>query len=233
MRYFDDTKFTYDNLDVFIRRRSIYKSLNWALPFFGEDLLDIGCGKMPYKLHVLENSGVKKYVGLDIENALVYDDSIKPDYTWDGKKMPFEDSSFNTAFGTEVLEHCPEPETVLAEVYRVIKKEGVFFFTVPFIWNLHEVPHDEFRYTPFSLKRLLENAGFKDVELYTSGGWNSYLAQATATWIKRSGLSFRKKKILSFLLKPVIKFLYRKDENKTITFRDGQMIIDIYGIAKK
>lgn len=233
MKYFNDTEFTFQNLDVFIRRRSIHKSLNWALPYFGNNLLDIGCGKMPYKLHILENSKVRNYVGLDIETAIVYDESVQPDYTWNGKVMPFQDNCFESAFGTEVLEHCPQPDIVLAEVYRVLKPEGIFFFTVPFIWNLHEVPHDEFRYTPFSLQRLLENEGFKEIELYSSGGWHCYLAQAIATWIKRSGLSFRKQTILTFLLKPIIKFLYDKDENKTIAFQDGQMITDIYGIAKK
>ena len=128
---------------------------------FEGELLDIGCGKMPYKKYILEHSRVTNYVGLDIEQALVYDAKLKPDHTWDGKIMPFENESFNCTFGTEVLEHCPEPEIVLKEVHRVLKPNGIFFFTVPFLWNLHEVPHDEYRYTPFSLERHLKNSGFK------------------------------------------------------------------------
>jgi len=86
---------------------------------------------------------VISYLGIDLEGALIYDANIKPDFTWDGKRLPFETNSFDTIISTEVLEHCPEPEVFLYEVFRVLKKGGVFFFTVPFLWNLHEVPHDE------------------------------------------------------------------------------------------
>ena len=48
-------------------------------------MLDAGCGRMPYKKYILEKSGVTEYVGLDIENAKVYDKNIRPDFTWDGK----------------------------------------------------------------------------------------------------------------------------------------------------
>lgn len=233
MNYFTDSKINFSNLDVFIRRRSIFNAIKWALPYFGKSLLDIGCGKMPYKNEILENSRVESYVGLDIDSAITYDEEVIPDFRWDGKVMPFEDNTFDSAFATEVLEHCPNPEIILAEIFRVIKDDGCFFFTVPFIWNLHEVPHDEFRYTPFSLNRLLAEAGFEKIEIYTSGGWDSYLAQAIATWIKRSSISQRKKVFFSFLLKPLIKKLYSRDLNKKISFKDGQMITDLYGIAKK
>ena len=98
--------------------------------------------------------------------------------------MPFENNQFDSAFGTEVLEHCPYPKAILKEVNRVLKPGGIFFFTVPFIWPLHEVPHDEFRYTPFSLKRLLEESGFEKIELEATGGWHASLAQMLGLWIK-------------------------------------------------
>lgn len=31
--------------------------------------------------------------------------------------------------------------------------------------NLHEVPNDEYRYIPFSIERLLIEAGFVDIEI--------------------------------------------------------------------
>jgi SAM-dependent methyltransferase len=76
---------------------------------------------MPYRDHILKNSEVTEYVGLDIETAIAYDVSVQPDFTWDGNVMPFEDNSFDCAYGTEFLEHCPDPEKVLKEVYRVLK----------------------------------------------------------------------------------------------------------------
>src|SRR5665647_1043713 len=130
---FINISFTKDNLDRYVIRTSIINAINSSLPSFKGDLLDIGCGKMPYKNYLLKNSAITNYVGLNIENALQYDAAVKPDFTWDGTSMPFGEAQFDTAFGTEVLEHCPRPEVILKEVNRVLKPGGVFFFTVPFL----------------------------------------------------------------------------------------------------
>ncbi|TYB80172.1 class I SAM-dependent methyltransferase [Bizionia saleffrena] len=230
---FISLKLNKNNLDRYHIRSSIFRALQDALPLFKGRLLDIGCGKMPYKKHILEHSGVKEYVGLDIENALEYAQDVKADVLWDGETMPLESSSFDCAFGTEVLEHCPEPEVVLKEVYRVLKPSGVFFFTVPFLWNLHEVPHDEYRYTPFSLTRHLENSGFTEIELKATGGWHASMAVMLGLWVRRSPISTRKRDVLSTALKPIIKYLIKKDKTSSITFEDGQMITGISGTAKK
>jgi SAM-dependent methyltransferase len=221
------------NLDTYYIRKSILAALTEHLSSLEGDLLDIGCGKMPYKSYILENSQVTNYTGLDIESAIKYDVEIKPDVTWDGITMPFKNERYNCAFGTEVLEHCPEPEIVLKEVFRVLKEGGVFFFTVPFLWNLHETPHDEYRYTPFSLKRHLENSGFSEVEIKATGGWHAAMAQMLGLWVKRAPMSSRQRKWLSKFLKPVISSLIKKDKGNSVIFRDGQMITGLYGIAKK
>jgi len=132
-----------------------------------------------------------------------------------------------------VLEHCPEPEMVLKEVFKVLKPEGIFFFTVPFLWNLHEVPNDEYRYTPFSLERHLKNAGFKEINLNATGGWHAAMAQMLGLWVRRSPMSNTKRKWLSILLKPIIQFLIKMDIPAQITFKEGQMITGLYGTAKK
>lgn len=232
MADFVDIKLTYNNLDTYYIRTSIFKYLNHHLPMFNGDLLDIGCGKMPYKDYVLENSEVTKYVGLDIDTAIVYDQNIKPDFLWDGQVMPFKDNSFDCAFGTEVLEHCPNPEVILKEVNRVLKPDAVFFFTVPFLWNLHETPQDEYRYTPFALKRHLENSGFSSIQINATGGWHASMAQMLGLWVRRSQMSQKKRKFLSFILKPIIKYLIKLDKNIKVNFVDGQMITGLYGIAK-
>ncbi|MEW4925274.1 class I SAM-dependent methyltransferase [Algibacter sp. 2305UL17-15] len=221
------------NLDIYTIRKTIFSVLKENTNKFSGRLLDIGCGKMPYKSHILEHSDVKEYTGLDIESAIEYDSKVKPNFTWDGKSMPFEDNSFECAFGTEVLEHCPEPEIVLKETFRVLKKGGVFFFTVPFLWNLHEVPHDEYRYTPFSLERHLKNSGFKAIEIKATGGWHASMAQMLGLWVRRSDMSSFKRKNLSKLLKPVISYLLKHDKAHNVVFKEGQMITGLYGIARK
>lgn len=222
-----------ESLDKYYVRTSIFNALKFTLTKFSGRLLDIGCGKMPYKNYILENSNVSAYVGLDIEDAIEYDKDIEPDFKWNGKEMPFENNSFDCALGTEVLEHCPEPELVLNEVYRILKPNGILFFTVPFLWNLHEVPNDEYRYTPFSLQRHLKNAGFNDIVIKATGGWHASMAQMLGLWVRRSPMSNKKRKYLSILLKPIISYLIKKDKTKQIKLVEGQMITGLYGVVRK
>lgn len=230
---FFNVKLNYQNLDTFLIRKVILQSINRIVLNFNGSLLDIGCGKMPYKDHILNNSEIDKYIGLDIEDALIYDEDVKPDFLWDGKTMPFQSNTFTNAFGTEVLEHCPEPEVVLKEVYRVLKDEGVFFFTVPFLWNLHEVPNDEYRYTPFSLKRHLKNAGFENIEIKATGGWHASMAQMLGLWVKRSPIGLRKSKPLFYIIRPIMQYLIRLDDRVEVKMINGQMITGLSGIAQK
>lgn len=233
MNDFTNLKITKNNLDVYQIRVKIFNFIKSSLSLFSGKILDVGCGKMPYKKYILENSKVTEYIGLDIDDALIYDKKIKPDYTWDGTRMPFENDTFECAIGTEVLEHCPSPEIILKEIYRVLKPGGVFLFTVPFLWNLHEVPHDEYRYTPFSLERHLKNSGFKDVTIKATGGWHASMAQMLGLWIRRSPMRHKKRQLLSRLVKPAIKYLIKLDQRERVQFKNGQMITGLSGYVKK
>ena len=64
-----------------------------------------------------------------------------------------------------MLEHVPEPAAVLSEAARVLRPGCGIFLTVPFVWELHELPFDFWRFTPGSLERLLTAAGFGEIEI--------------------------------------------------------------------
>ena len=229
---FINIPYSINNIDKYIVRTSILNSLKKSLPEFKGKLLDVGCGKMPYKKYILENSSVEKYIGLDIDTAIDYKGE-KPDFFWDGTNMPFEDNVFNTVLLTEVLEHCPYPEIVLAEIYRVLKPGGTVFFTVPFLWPLHEVPHDAYRYTPWSLQRHLENTGFSEIEITALGGWHLSLAQMLGLWVGRAPVKRLPRKILRRIIFIVIKQLIKAGKREQVDFKESQMITGLHGFAKK
>lgn len=221
------------NLDTYVARASLIDALSSVLNLFDGDLIDVGCGKMPYKAFILNNSKVKSYTGLDIENARIYDVVNKPDITWDGVCMPIKEESYDTAIATEVLEHCFYPDIILNETFRILKPGGLFFFTVPFLWNLHETPNDAYRYTPFALEIHLKHAGFKDISIKGLGGWHASMAQMLGLWIKRSPMSKRTRNILSKIVMPLMKILLKHEKNYNGDFKEGQMITGLWGIAKK
>lgn len=211
---FNPQRLTFENVDRFYIKRSIHNFLMGKSLILEGKLLDVGCGEMPYKNDILRLSKVKSYTGIDIYGALEYKKGIRPDFLWDGMKMPFEDGSFDSAFATEVLEHCPDPILVLNEINRVLKKDSPLVLTVPFLWPTHESPHDYFRYTPFAIQRLLDHSGFANIEITCLGGWNASMAQMVTLWIKRKGFSKRVQRILYTVLRPFLIQLMEKDEIK-------------------
>lgn len=227
---FTDIKITYDNLESFIIRKEILKAVENVIPQLSGKILDSGCGSMPYKEIILSNKKVQSYVGLDIETGLNYED-IKPDFFWDGKVMPFEDASFNVVISTEVLEHVLNPDAYLMEVKRVLKPGGLFFFTVPFLMSLHEVPHDYYRYTPYSLEMIFTRIGFTSIKISPSGGYNAAVGQMLGLWVNMH-LWGKKKKLMRVVLKPVIKFLYKHDK-APLNFSKSTMIVGLSGTVIK
>lgn len=209
---FNPSDISFDNIDRYNIKRSIYQFLVKKIFLFNGSLLDIGCGEMPYRKHILDKSEVQSYIGLDLIDGVVYNPDIKPDFLWDGVKMPFDNATFDCAFATEVLEHCPEPQITLKEIYRILKPNSPLVLTVPFIWPTHESPYDYYRYTPFALKYHLEKAGYENLEISCLGGWDASLAQVLGLWLKRRKMSKSNQKRLFFILKPIIEYLLRKDK---------------------
>jgi SAM-dependent methyltransferase len=220
-------------MDRYLVRTSVRDALRAAMPRFHGHLLDIGCGAMPYRTMLLDESPIDGYTGLDLFTAKPYASGVTPDVRWDGRQMPFDNGQFQSAMATEVLEHCFEPAVLLQEVHRVLSPGGNFFFTVPFLWNLHEVPQDAYRYTPFSLERLLTGSGFRNVNIHAMGGWHASMAQMLGLWTRRAPMSVASRNILSLLVQPVMSFLIRKDRKTPVQYREGQMITGLYGWAEK
>lgn len=50
----------------------------------------------------------------------------------DLQSLSFDDNSFDLIITLDVFEHIKDPELAFAEVYRVLKPEGIHIFTVPF-----------------------------------------------------------------------------------------------------
>ena len=123
------------------------------------DILEIG--RNVYKKYIpLEN--IQSYTCLDIEK---YPDI---DIVADIQNMPgVPDESYDSIICTQVLEHVPNPFLAINELHRVLKPGGRLFLTVPFLNNLHMVPHDYWRFTEFTLRELLQ--AFQDAKVQKYG----------------------------------------------------------------
>ena len=134
-------------------------------------LLDIGCGRKPYK--DLLAPYVIEHVGVDHEGGM--HDASNVDRVGTAYDIPANDGEFDSALCSAVLEHLEEPEAALRECYRVLRLGGTAIYSVPFIWHLHEEPRDFYRYSKYGLKYLFEKVGFEIVEINAlSGFWVTF-----------------------------------------------------------
>src|SRR5215472_9382448 len=93
-------------LDSFGNRRLLLLAVKRALASFRGRLLDVGCGHQPYRsLLLAPPSLATEYIGMDLPDNLYQ----PPDLPWDGRRIPLDDASLDSALLTEVLEHCPDP----------------------------------------------------------------------------------------------------------------------------
>ncbi len=223
-------KFESKSMDKFVAKEPIFSFLKANRKLIHGEVLDVGCGNQPYRKWLLETQPkLTSYYGIDIKSTS-YGQVTKPNIIWDGISLPFKNKVFDTVLLIEVLEHCPNPEIILNEIKKVLKKGGRLLLTVPFIWPFHDAPNDEWRPTIFALKRILAEIGFNPCDVQPMGGWDASLARVLALWACRRPMSYRKRKLVRCLLAPIIRFLFFNDKKGEVNI-DSALVPAIAGIG--
>ncbi len=158
---------------LYLLRRPLYLKLKAIAGKGRGQLLDFGCGRKPYE----SLFKVDSYLGVDVEVSGHDHSRSKVDVFYQGNRLPFEDHKFDCVVSFEVLEHVFNPQEMLPELNRVLKKDGLILVTVPFCWNEHEAPFDYARYSSFGLAHLLRSNGFEIVEAHKTGRYPNVIAQ--------------------------------------------------------
>lgn len=119
----------------------------------GEQILDYGCGSMPYR-GLFEAAG-GRYVGADLEGNRDADVLIPRQGT-----IPVPDGSFDLVISSQVLEHVEDPLGYLMEARRVLRSSGRLVVSTHGCWRYHPHPEDYWRWTAAGLTKVLGSAGF-------------------------------------------------------------------------
>jgi SAM-dependent methyltransferase len=140
-------------------------------------LLDLGCGKVP--LYDAYRNFASENICVDWENSLHRNRhlDIECDLT---ERLPFADGEFDTIILSDVLEHVPEPQHLWREMARVLSDRGRLLLNVPFLYWLHEQPHDYYRYTVHALERFATLSDMKIIHLSAIGGAPEVIADILA-----------------------------------------------------
>jgi SAM-dependent methyltransferase len=121
----------------------------------GKRVLDIGCGHAPYRGRV-EKMGAT-WTGLDLTGPGC-------SVIGDGDHLPFRDGSFDAVLCAAVLEHMPEPDSIMTEIRRVLAHGGTLFGYAAFLEPCHGMSY--FHMSHMGLEHLFLKHGFRPVSIF-------------------------------------------------------------------
>ena len=149
-------------------RYLLQKQIKSVAHYIQGKVLDVGAGEMDrYGRHFK----MKERFRMDVAPG------PNVDIVGSADKIPFPPETFDSIVCTQVFEHLKYPQKSAMELFRVLKKGGHAVITVPQMNELHEEPHDYFRYTKYGLNVVFQDAGFTIVESHQRGGYYATLAQ--------------------------------------------------------
>jgi ubiquinone/menaquinone biosynthesis C-methylase UbiE len=126
-----------DPLQKFWHRRR-FREVEKVIEAGGGRILDIGSADGVFSKVIFDKSKADELIGIDVLPASVDWANSKWGkrgkmrfYHGDAHNLNFKSASFDSVFALEVLEHVRNPEEVLLEIKRVLKKGGYAVLLVP------------------------------------------------------------------------------------------------------
>jgi SAM-dependent methyltransferase len=143
-----------------------------AIPH-GARLLDAGAGEARHK-SLFAN---QRYIAVDLAVGDTAWNYSQLDAVADLCTLPFRNASFDAAINVVTLEHIRDPGRALREIARTLKPGGRLLLAVPQDWEVHQAPHDYFRYTRYGIRHLLQQAGLEPLRIQPAGGYFRLLSR--------------------------------------------------------
>jgi SAM-dependent methyltransferase len=139
----------------------------------GASVLDAGAGESRHAPLFAK----QHYVAVDLAVGDTAWNYRKLDCVADLAALPFHSAAFDALINIVTLEHLPDPARALNEMARVLRPGARVLIAAPHEWEVHQSPHDFFRYTRHGLEHLLSAAGFVEIEIKPVGGYFRLLSR--------------------------------------------------------
>lgn len=142
-----------ESVKEFVRIASEY------LPI-GEPLLEFGSLRIPRQEKIADLRPLfsgKKYMGADLEGGPGVDIQMNL------HDIGLGSDSVGTVLVLETLEHVEFPRKALAEIWRILKPDGIVVLSSTMNFPIHHYPKDYWRFTPEGMRSLLRPFSFSFV----------------------------------------------------------------------
>ena len=140
-------------------------------------LLDLGCGEAP--LYGVYRALITNTTCVDWAGSLHA--TRHADVLADlNEACPLPDETFDTILCTDVIEHLKHPERLFMDAARMLRSSGHLILGTPYLYPLHEMPHDYFRCSASALDMMARDARLTVVELRPYGSYRHVLGMMLA-----------------------------------------------------
>ncbi len=173
-------------LSKVLSRQGLYPFLeeNLACLPEGARLLNVGAGgEIAGVLAAHAGPRAFRVTSIDI------DSERGPDVVGDVSEHDFGDEQFDAIVMCEVLEHVREPGHAIDNLRQALNPGGVLILSTPFIFPVHDQPHDYYRFTRYGLEWLLRD--FSKVEIAPRNTWAEAINVLWVRLIKEKNLACR------------------------------------------
>ncbi|MDR2238367.1 MAG: class I SAM-dependent methyltransferase [Chryseobacterium sp.] len=141
-----------------------------------EHILEIGHGNAGHLREIFSRAAHLKYTGIDISETMHREakklnkefDGQAEFVLYEGKKLPFEDKTFDKIFTVNTLYFWEEPVDFLNEIYRVLKNEGTVAITFGQKDFMEKLPFTEYNFTLYNndeMEELVSRSHFKRMKI--------------------------------------------------------------------
>lgn len=125
-------------------------------------LLDIGCGKQPYK-KILNNY---HYIGMDNHTEVQAEPKLEGSVT----NIPLGNQSVDVCLSVWLLDDVIEIDKAIKEISRVLTENGLYYAIENQSTHIHNPPHDYFRFAPSALQQVCEKHQLKLIRYSSFAG---------------------------------------------------------------
>lgn len=176
-----------------------------GLDLAGRTVLDVGCGVGGIALHLVRRHGAGHVTGFDVERPVIEHARRNAEAAGLSDRtsfveappgpLPFDDASFDVVFSKDALLHVPDKDAMFAEIWRVLRPDGVFAASNWMIGHDGE-PSDEMKAyvaaeglsfamaSPARYAEAMRRAGFVDVVAVDRNPWYREVARGELERLK-------------------------------------------------